>query len=267
MEETIYNLVPIPKRAHAKESMYRSKYDPKAPLIGSTFGLHGTNVTVGKGINELKKTCVISSTFGPTEKNRPSPSKFLRKGSRKSIKVGADKNNSDQCRNSKENLKPSVPLRNDKPIMGLMMQKDFVKTNAVEVILSDPPNTYEDDGNFMDRSCYGKVPEYIGKVKEELRQETELIDKYVSEELDGINQHKQQHADCEVIGDDERDNLKQQLKRKWDEVNRKYQKICHRTTMDTLGDIKRKEAREKELRQLEDDILLLSRQGPIMIKN
>ena len=38
-----------------KKPFYRSKYDPKAAITGSTFGLHGTTVTVGKGINELKK--------------------------------------------------------------------------------------------------------------------------------------------------------------------------------------------------------------------
>jgi len=53
--ESIYNLIPKPKQEARKKQIYRSKYDPKAPLTGSTFGLHGTTVTVGKGINELKK--------------------------------------------------------------------------------------------------------------------------------------------------------------------------------------------------------------------
>lgn len=53
--ESIYNLIPKPKQEACKKRIYRSKYDPKAPLSGSTFGLHGTTVTVGKGINELKK--------------------------------------------------------------------------------------------------------------------------------------------------------------------------------------------------------------------
>jgi len=53
--ESIYNLIPKPKQHAQKKAIYRSKYDPKAPLTGSTFGLHGTTVTVGKGINDLKK--------------------------------------------------------------------------------------------------------------------------------------------------------------------------------------------------------------------
>ena len=57
--ESIYNLIPKPQQEIKKEPLYRSKYDPKAPLTGSTFGLHGTTVTVGKGINELKNVCEI----------------------------------------------------------------------------------------------------------------------------------------------------------------------------------------------------------------
>lgn len=55
MVESIYNLIEKPKQDVPKQPMYRSKYDPKAPLTGSTFGLHGTTVTVGKGINDLKR--------------------------------------------------------------------------------------------------------------------------------------------------------------------------------------------------------------------
>ena len=54
--ESIYNLIPKPTQQQKKEPIYRSKYDPKAPLTtGSTFGLHGTTATVGKGIHDLKK--------------------------------------------------------------------------------------------------------------------------------------------------------------------------------------------------------------------
>ncbi len=61
--ESIYNLIPKPQHEEAKKSIYRSKYDPKAPLTGSTFGLHGTTVTVGNGINELKKVSVCNTTL------------------------------------------------------------------------------------------------------------------------------------------------------------------------------------------------------------
>ena len=59
--ESIYNLIPKPTKEETKKPIYRSKYNPKAPLTGSTFGLHGTTVTVGKGINELKKVSVAET--------------------------------------------------------------------------------------------------------------------------------------------------------------------------------------------------------------
>jgi len=57
--ESIYNLIPKPKSQTRKKPLYRSKYDPNAPLTGSTVGLRGTTVTVGKGINELKKVTTV----------------------------------------------------------------------------------------------------------------------------------------------------------------------------------------------------------------
>jgi len=38
MSESIYNLVPEPYTEPVKPPIYRSKYDPKAPLTSSTFG-------------------------------------------------------------------------------------------------------------------------------------------------------------------------------------------------------------------------------------
>ena len=62
-QESIYNLLPKPKHSIPKEKRYKSKYDPDAPLTGSTFGLHGTTVKVGKGIKELKKVRIERYAF------------------------------------------------------------------------------------------------------------------------------------------------------------------------------------------------------------
>ena len=55
MSESIYNLVPEIYVEPLKPSMYRSKYNPKAPLTSSTFGLHGTTATIGGGVNAIKQ--------------------------------------------------------------------------------------------------------------------------------------------------------------------------------------------------------------------
>ena len=86
MSESIYNLVPTPYVEPAKPPMYRSKYDPQAPLTSSTFGLHGTTATIGGGVNELKKvrdsstdqlcTCLSLGT-SRNMRGSPSLSQFL----------------------------------------------------------------------------------------------------------------------------------------------------------------------------------------------
>lgn len=53
--------------------------------------------------------------------------------------------------------------------------------------------------------------------------------------------------------------LKEGLKRKWDEVNRKYQKMTHLRLIDTTGLKRRKEDYEAQLKQIEDDIKVLNK--------
>ena len=55
MPENIYKLVEEPRPPKPKQEFYKSKYDPKGPLIGSTFCMQGTTVVDGKGFDSLKK--------------------------------------------------------------------------------------------------------------------------------------------------------------------------------------------------------------------
>lgn len=54
-QESIYKFVEKPEPEPPKKIRYRSKYDPNGPLIGSTFGTHGTTVVDGKGFHALKQ--------------------------------------------------------------------------------------------------------------------------------------------------------------------------------------------------------------------
>lgn len=120
-----------------------------------------------------------------------------------------------------------------------------------------------DDKSFMKRQDYGKIPDYLSKVKDVVSRERKLVEECVKEnnEGDGTNSN----PDYVLMDEEERQNLIDNLKSKWDQVNSKYQKLCHRVTNNSLGDIKRKEAQEAELQQLEDDIEKLSKTGPLYI--
>lgn len=281
MSECIYRFAEQPKQKNPKKKIYRSKYDPNGPLIGSTFGLHGTTAIDGRGVHDLKKVRVLqhvhlallqfrcsspdSHTLHPSQNHvviasfglqpeAPDPKSFLRKGSRATNIPTVEHHN-----RTKEPHKPSVPSRNDKPVQGLKNSKDFVTCNAVEAINSNPKKRMDEEVRLHEE--YGKVPAYLDSVKAAMEQEKQLIDMYVAEQSG-----RPKTEESEVMDEAERIQLINMLKQRWDGVNSVYQKYCHKVTLDTPGEIKRKAAQEAELKQLEDDIEKLSRPGPLLIR-
>jgi len=253
--ESIYNLIPKPKQGAEKKLIYRSKYDPNAPLTGSTFGLHGTTVTVGNGVQELKKTRKINCTFGPNPE-KPNPTQFLRKGTRRSLIKGSP---SKKVKHS--SVKPPVPSSGDKPVMGILTNTNFIESNVHEAIMQEPKNVKKAERLFIEKETYGKIPKYLSKVRNEVQREKEIIEEHVK------RNGQSTEIEYEVMDEDERQMLINALKAKWDAVNCNYQKICFRTTLLSLGDMNRKEAQEAELQQLEEDIERLSKPGPLYIKS
>ncbi|EGB06203.1 hypothetical protein AURANDRAFT_15245, partial [Aureococcus anophagefferens] len=148
--------------------------------------------------------------------------------------------------------KSAVPRRTEKPVMGLKTSKNFITANAVEAILQVPTVKYTAEPDYLKKADYAQVPAYLGQVKEEIRRENEMIDAYVKEQM-GLNTEEKEDL-SELLADDERSRLISALKRKWDAVNAKYQKMTHNVNLDTVGKVKRKESMEKELKQLEADI-------------
>ena len=149
--------------------------------------------------------------------------------------------------------------------MGLRTTKNFITANAVEAILQVPQGIAEMEADYLSKADYGKVPEYLSQVKEEIRRENEMIDAYVAEMgriQDGDDEDSTQ---LELMSDEERSKMLASLKRKWDSVNAKYQKMTHLVKLDTTGKIQRKEALEKELNQLEADIEKLANRGQVFI--
>jgi len=147
--------------------------------------------------------------------------------------------------------------------MGLKTSKNFIVSNATQAIIQEPKRLKEEETSFLEMEAYGKVPKYLRKVQEDVQREKSIIAKCISEQS---TEGGVEETEYEMMGVDERQLLINSLKKKWDEVNSRYQKICHRVSIDSLGDMKRKEAQEKELQQLEDDIQKLSRPGPLYIK-
>lgn len=162
----------------------------------------------------------------------------------------------------RDRTKPSVPKRDDKPILGIQSNKNFVTTNAVEAILMVPRSTKKKELNYLEKEDYGKPPEYLKFVKEEIRRENEMIDKYIKEQMG----YREKEPDrYEEMSEEEKEELLYKLKLKWESVNREYQKITHLVNLDTIGQVRRKETMENELKQLESDIDRLQRAGTVLV--
>jgi len=160
--------------------------------------------------------------------------------------------------------KPPVPSCDEKPIMGLRSSKNYIVSNATQAIIQDPKGLKKEEEFFIEKETYGKVPEYLTKIKRKVEREKQVVENCVKEQSEKFKEDEEQ--EITIFDEGERQNLINSLKKKWDEVNATYQKICHRVNIDSLGDIKRKEAQEAELQQLEDDIQRLSRPGPLYIR-
>jgi hypothetical protein len=158
--------------------------------------------------------------------------------------------------------KEGVPTKDDRPIMGITTSKNFITANAVEAILQAPRRPTQKELNYLKKEDYGKNPAYLTQVKEEIRRENEMIERYVKEQMGEVERTPEAY---EELTEDERQNLLEELKNKWDHVNAKYQRTTHLVTLDTTGQVRRKETLEAELQQLENDIERMQRASTVLI--
>lgn len=159
--------------------------------------------------------------------------------------------------------KTALPDKSDRPVMGIKTSKNFITANAVEAILQVPKVVDSGELNYMKKEDFGKIPGYLYQVKEEIKRENEMIDKYVKEQLGEVEREPDQY---EELTNEERAELILALKSKWGHVNSSYQRITHLVQLDTAGQMRRKETLESEMTALEKDIQRLQRPGAILIK-
>jgi len=254
MSESIYNLVPREYEAPTKEPMFQSKHNPDATYPGSTFGCKGTTRLIGAG----KVSKQEFGHFGPNKTAGTSSSSKFQKSAKESLSP------SEGSKFEYQRTKASVPTKDDRPVVGVRTTKNFITANAVEAILQVPRAVEPKDLNYLKKEDYGKVPKYLSSVKEEIKRENEMIQKYVREQMGEVEEEPEQY---EEMSDSERSDLILALKAKWDKVNAQYQKVTHLVRLDTTGQVRRKESMEAELKALEMDIERLQRPGPILIRN
>lgn len=225
-EESVYDLIPEPFVAAPKAQLYRSRYNTAPPTSkkpAATFGQPHTHVDAK---NYLKK----GQSNVPTIRNPAA--------------VGVTRRNT-------QHLKDAVPSRNERPVMGLVSQKNFVTANAVDNILAVPKKPVSTEINYLKKADYGQTPAYMERVKEQIQHEYRMI-----EEMQQSN-HPQSGEQIEMITEAEREALLKGLKDTWEKVNKEYQTLSF--TLDTPAKKFRKEQYEAKLEQIENDIKKLSK--------
>lgn len=71
--------------------------------------------------------------------------------------------------------KPPVPKKDEKPIHGLVSDKNFIVANAVENILAAPKLPEQKEKDYLKKKTFGKVPKYLTKIKNEIEDEYNLV--------------------------------------------------------------------------------------------
>ena len=125
--------------------------------------------------------------------------------------------------------KVAVPLIGEKPIMGLVSDKNFIVSNAVENILAAPKLPGNKNIDHLKKKNYGKVPRYLQTIKKEIEDEYQLVREMQIEDEAELDRAKF------LMADDEKQELIAALKKKWEVTHKEYQTLTHKNKLDTLG--------------------------------
>lgn len=246
---SIYDLIPQEEVKQSKPPRYTSKF--REPVKEEYFTHKGEYKTMGQA-----KVPV------PTTDN------FLKKHSKepKLPDKTEFKYPDDERRRAK------VPLKDDKPLMGLKTTKNFITTNAVQNITSVPKkpekiyvDTKKGDKNLLEPSGlepiyihkkdYGSKPVYLTRRQEEMKRAQEEYNAYVAEHF--------RRGAMQQLTQEERQSILDGLKKNWEEIHDQYQGLS--VVTDTAPKKNRKERMEAEMKQLERDIESIERHKIIYI--
>lgn len=133
----------------------------------------------------------------------------------------------------------------------------FVVANAVEAILAAPKKAVTANPDFGNKEEYGKIPGYLTKIQGDIKAEQDYI-------LGLQQQAEDEQKTTRSMNEEERIALIVALKAKWEEHNGEYQKMAHKTLLDTESQMRHKVEIEKAMDMLEEKIALLSK-GQVVV--
>lgn len=238
-DESIYNLIPRPQEIPVRPTQFKSSFPGRVNPSEFEFGQ-----------NKLQG----GATFGrPNGTNAEPPSQFTRAHSKEPILPAPAPPTT-----IKVQRKANIPAKDEPPIMGLSSNKNFISTNAVEVILSTAKNTPQQEFLWTNKICYGKVPVYLKRNKQQVTAERDAFETYMK-----MREQPSSNASVTELAPAERQELIRHLKRKWGSLNEAYQKLS--LSPDSAIKIHRKEELERMLAEVEKDIKTLEHGEKVLI--
>jgi uncharacterized protein YicC (UPF0701 family) len=133
-----------------------------------------------------------------------------------------------------------VPKREEKPVMGLTTDKNFVVSNAVETILAAPKQTVVD--RAIDKRTFGQVPTYLTNIKADLKQQYEFGEEVAAAQV-------RANQDMTQLSEDEVQQLRSGLQVRLDSLNAQFQTLSF--SLETTSQKKHKETLEQNMAGIE----------------
>lgn len=100
--------------------------------------------------------------------------------------------------------------------MGLVSDKNFIVSNAVENILAAPNVPQAQGRDYLKKKNYGRVPKYLQKIKQEIEDEYQLVREMQIEEEADMDRQKF------LMDETEKAELIAALKKKWEVTHKEY---------------------------------------------
>lgn len=242
--ESIYRIIPPKPEIVPRPPMHKSKHSHAKPPSCTTFGPLGTTCPrVANVAGDLQDKPVPNqshATFGKARGDyAEDPGDYLKKCAKSGGKVltlAQLKREHPEVLAPKE-LKPQTrvgpPTKEERPVMNLVTSKNFIVANAVEVILAAPKKLPQGSRDYLKKEDYGKVPKYLSHIKKDIDAEYSYI-RALQEARE-----QEEAARMRPLEEEERKDLIEGLKTKWEQVNTAYQAGTHITKLDTMGKMKR----------------------------
>lgn len=259
-QESIYNLIPPEKVEVKKAPRHVSRYPSQTPPTASTFGPSATSQILTTNLAgdyqaaiNNHRHCKGGATFGPKNEHYSDPTGFLTKQNKPPLPEPHRFSYKDQT--SSRTKKPTIPSQSPLPEI-VRPPKNYIQQNALAAITQVPGNVPKEDTRYVTKSDYGKTPKYLGKVKKEIQAEREYVKAAMDQER---AQYEAGQPKMRLLGEEERVQLLDNLKKKWEVVNKQYQGMTHSVVLDTIGKVRRKEDYESQLQSLEKSVEKLSK--------